>query len=259
MFRPRHLAVAALTALTVAATAIPAAHAAGDNALNAAQQDQVKSLVREYLLENPEVIAEAIGVLRQRQESAQAAQQTEILKSKAAALFDSPEDPVLANPDGDITLVEFFDYRCGYCKAVFPHFMELAMTDPGVRLKVKEFPILGPESLMAARWAMASREQGKYGEYHAALMAHRGAYTETTLREIATKVGLDADKLAVDADAEKISAHLKANMELAGALDINGTPAFVVGDALVPGAVSLEELQKIIQQQRAARKADKKS
>lgn len=259
MVRARRFAFASLTALTVVAATSVGAFAADPAPLSPAQQDQVKGLVRDYLLENPEVIAEAIGILRQRQEQAQAEQQTMLLKDKASALFDDPEDPVLANPDGDITLVEFFDYRCSYCKAVFPHIMELVKADPGVRLKVKEFPILGPESLMASRWAMASREQGKYPEFHIALMAHRGAYTEAALRDMATKVGLNADQLAKDADNDKIGDHLKKNMELAAALEINGTPAFVVGDALIPGAVSLEELQKVIEKQRAARKADKKS
>lgn len=213
---------------------------------SAADREQIEALIRDYLLENPEVIVEAIGVYQQRQSDAEAAAAARAIDELMPALAFDDNSPIGGNPDGDVTVVEFFDYRCGYCKQVGPQVQSLIESDPGVRFVYKEWPILGPESVVAARAALASREQGLYDAYHEALMNAR-TITEASIMEIATDVGLDIDRLTIDMQSPAIDEHLQKTRELASRLGINGTPAFVFGNELVKGAVSGGQMVQLVE------------
>lgn len=239
----------ALCAAVATTTAFSGA-AAAEEALTKAQQDAVRALVRDTLVNNPDILREAFAALQAQEEARQASQQAAAVQAHAKALYATATDPVLGNPKGDVTLVEFFDYRCGYCKAVMDTVMDVVESDGNVRFVLKEFPILGPESRIAARFALAAREQGKYQPFHLALMAHRGAYSEQAIKTLAKDAGLDIDKLAKDAASPEIQAELEANHALAQALGINGTPAFAVGSVLMPGAVDADTLKQAISQAR---------
>lgn len=247
---PRRIVAAAAIALAAAVGSLPAAHAA--DALTEAQADQVRTIVRDYLIENPEVLVEAMEALQAREQAAAERTQKDALKQHAGAIFNDPGSPVFGNPDGDVTLVEFFDYQCGYCKAVYPAVMQAVEDDKNLRVVMKEFPILGPASVYASRAALASREQGKYAELHGALMAHKGKLDEATVDAIAKDVGLDLDTLKQDMTSGPVEDQIGVTMALARALGIRGTPAFVVGDTLLPGAVPLERLKQEIEKARKA-------
>ena len=158
--------------------------------------------------------------------------------------------PEHGNPKGDAVVVEFFDYQCGYCKRVLPSFMEVIDSDKNLRVIWKELPILGPVSRFAARAAMASDKQGKYLEYHIALMTLRGRLTEKRVMETAKSVGLDMGRLIEDMRSPKIDRYLDETLQLAESLGINGTPAFLIGNQLVPGAISADQMRQIIAQSR---------
>lgn len=246
LFRPSRLVLATVLAGSV----LVAGGASAEPNFNDAQRDEMKTIIHDYLVEHPEVIAEAIDVLRERQAQQEQERSKSALKNNADALYNSKMDPVLGNPKGDVTIVEFFDYRCGYCKGVAPHVMDVIKTDGKVRLVLKEFPILGPDSLIAARWSMAARLEKQYPAFHAAMMKFKGTYTPEALAKMAEDSGLDAKKIAAAADSDEIIAALKANMQLGRDLGINGTPAFVVGDHLVPGAIGPNDLQELIAEAR---------
>ncbi len=237
--------------LALLIAAVPASASAQDEApLDQKQVEAVRKIVRDYIMENPEIIAEAIEALREKQRLAAEAEAKKALLARAKEIFEDPEAPVAGNPQGDVTLVEFFDYRCTYCKAVMDTIFEVIEKDGQVRFVYKELPILGPESVFAAKAALAARAQGKYDAFHRALMKMRGVVNEQTILKTAAQVGLDVEKLKKDMDSPAIETVLKRNMELARALDINGTPAFVVGDRVIPGAVDRGTLKQLIEQAR---------
>ena len=209
-------------------------------------QEQFEAFIREYLLENPEVIVEAIGIYQQRQSEAEAAEAARTIDELMPVLAYDNNTPIGGNPEGDVTVVEFFDYRCGYCKRVGPEVQSLIENDPGVRFVYKEWPILGPESVVAARAALASREQGLYSAYHEALMNAR-TITDASVMEIASDVGLDTEKLKLDMQSPAIDAHLQKTRELASRLGISGTPAFVFGKELVKGAISRGQMLELVE------------
>ena len=161
-------------------------------------------------------------------------------------LLNDPASPVGGNPDGDVTLVEFFDYQCPYCKTIFPSIQALLAEDRNLRYVFKEIPILGRASVFAARAALAAHRQGKYLEFHAALMLARGKLTETKVMRLAEKVGLDMDRLPRDMADRAIGDIIRRNLELAVALGIDGTPAFIIGDTQIPGAVEIDTLKALI-------------
>lgn len=229
-----------------AMAALFATPALAQGALSDAQKKEMKALVREYILENPEIISEAVALLQEKEEKAKAAGVASAITKNKAALFNPPEGTVLGNPKGDVTLVEFFDYNCGYCKQVFPTLMETVKEDGKVKLVVKEFPILGNPSVVAARAALASRKQNKYAEFHTAMLSHRGTLNEETIMKIAADVKLDVKKLQADMKAPEINEVLAKNHQLAEQLGIQGTPAIIVGDTLVPGALQKDHLKELI-------------
>jgi len=220
--------------------------AADKPALTPTQKEEVKKTVREYLLENPEVISEALNMLEARQQANKLAKRAEVAKARRAELINPPEGTVLANPNGDVTIVEFFDYNCGYCKQVVPTLMNAVKADPKVKLVVKEYPILGQSSLLASQAALAARKQNKYPEFHMALMSFRGQLSQPAIMETANKAGLDVKKLQEDMKSDEIMQILRKNHDLAQELGIDGTPAIFVGDAFVPGAIEKEDLDKLI-------------
>ncbi|SDH46097.1 DsbA family protein [Roseospirillum parvum] len=248
---PRRLVpTAALFALLASGPAL----AADAPPFSGPEKAAIEEIVRDYLLANPEILLEMSQALEARQEQARQEAAQAAIQGNRAALFDDPATPELGNPDGDVAVVEFFDYRCGYCKRVFQPVLDAVRDDGKVRLLVKELPILGPQSVLAATAALAAREQDGYAAMHAALMTHRGGYDEATIGKLAGEAGLDAERLLADmADPQvqaRIETALAANRALAGALGVSGTPAFVVGDTFVPGAISQETLVELIRQAR---------
>jgi len=209
-------------------------------------EDRVRELVLETIRENPEIVMEAVAILEARQAEAQAASQAEVLSRERDTLERDPNAPVLGNPEGDVTVVEFFDYNCPYCRRAKPEIEALLAADPDVRLVYREWPILGEGSVFATRAALAAREQGLYEDFHWALMGMSGRAEESSVLRIAEDIGLDIAQLRRDMEAPEIDAHIETSMRLAQAFGITGTPSFVVGDALVPGVVDAEQLQTLV-------------
>jgi len=225
-------------------------NASAQRAISEPELDAFEERVRTYLLEHPEVIMEALQVLQDRQRAAEAENLKRTIAERSAEILNDPDAPVAGNPSGDATLVEFFDYNCPYCRRVAPAVSGLIDDDPDLRVVYKEIPILGPGSQFAARAALASRAQGKYLEFHEALMNASQKVSEDSVLEIAREVGLDVDRLAEDMEDPSIEAAITRNLELANALGITGTPSFVIGDQLVPGAVDRATLEGLITQLR---------
>lgn len=244
----RRLLASSLAALMLASTALPAAAGQFDEA----GKQEIRQIVKDYLMEHPEVILEAVQAMQDRQEAARANEARGQIAALRDKLLRDSRDQVLGNPNGDVTLVEFFDYRCGYCKQAQPILDELIKSDPKLRVVLKEFPILGPDSLVASRAALAAVSQGKYKEFHAALIATKGALSDDKIMDVARGVGIDTDKLKKAMDDQAIAGHLTDNHALAEKLAINGTPSFIIGDQLVPGAVDLAALKKLVETARAS-------
>lgn len=240
----RRLARAGAAAFLLLAAAGPA------DALDAAGRAEVEEVVRSYLREHPEVILEAIEALQAKNQEAGEARTRALIVENRDRLTNDPSSPFTGNAQGDVTIVEFFDYNCGYCKSVQKTVMQFVRDDGKTKLVFKELPILSETSLTAAKAALAARLQGRYVEMHVALMAHRGAFTDDTLAKIAQSAGLDPVRMKSDMDKPEVAAAIAATKALAETLGIGGTPAFVVGDALVPGAVPREELARIVAEQR---------
>jgi protein-disulfide isomerase len=214
--------------------------------------DRIKALVAETLRENPELVLEALQALEVRQAEARAATAASVLIEERGILERDPNAPILGNPDGDVTIVEFFDYNCPYCKRAMPEVNALMAEDTNVRLVLREWPILSEGSAFAARAALASRQQGKYAEMHDALMTMRGRVEAEAVLRIAGEVGLDVEKLKIDMQSPEVEEHIATSMRLADALGFNGTPSFVVGDQLIPGFVEKPQLVEAVTAARAA-------
>ncbi|WP_299720436.1 DsbA family protein [Primorskyibacter sp. S87] len=216
-------------------------------------EDRVKELVLEAIRENPEIVLEAVQIIEQREQQRQAAAAASVLSDNRDVLENDPNAPVLGNPDGDVTVVEFFDYNCPYCRRVKPEIEALLAEDPNVKLVYREWPILGEGSVFAARAALAAREQGKYEEFHWALMGMQGRAEEASVIRVAEEVGLDIAQLRRDMQAPEIDAHISASMEMSRDLGFNGTPSFVIGDALVPGVIDADQMIRLTEEARAAK------
>lgn len=245
----RMLSGAALLAVTLAVVA-PARAADAPSSLPRAE---VERIVRDYLLREPEVIYEAIQELQKRRETAEAEHQRQMIASRHEEIFKAADDPVIGNRQGDVTLVEFFDYHCGYCRAMLPGLRDLVERDGGLRVVMKEFPVLGPDSNLAARAALAAAEQdpSKYMAFHVTLMQSRDL-SEGAILAMAEQVGLDRARLKADMHSDRIAKKLDANLELARSLGINGTPSFIIGDRLIPGAIDIAQLEQLIGEHRKA-------
>ena len=212
--------------------------------------EQVEKIVREYLLREPEIVYQALEELQRRQAEAAAARQKAAILENQRELLNDPASPVGGNPEGEVTLVEFFDYRCAYCRRVVSSMRALLDEDRDLRVVFKELPVLGPDSVRAARAALASRRQNGYVPFHFALMTADDLSLQG-IRAVAEAVGLDADRLEADMTAPEVNAAIEANYALANELGIEGTPAFVIGTQLIPGAVEKARLEQLIREARS--------
>lgn len=241
-----------LAALAVACGLTAALHAQAIRAaqIPSEQRQAIEGIIHDYLLNNPDVLIEALRSAEDKVNREADAKATKVLSDRAGEVFDNPATPVGGNPKGDVTIVEFFDYRCPYCKQVLPSLQALLKEDHELRFVYKEFPVLGPASVTAAHAALAAQRQGKYEAFHTAMMAAKGQITEDTIYKVAGSVGLDVDQLKQDMAAPEIERELKANLALAEALNIRGTPGFIIGKKIVPGALDLDALKDMIAEAR---------
>jgi protein-disulfide isomerase len=222
--------------------------------MSAEERAAFRAEVRAYLLDNPEVIMEAIQILEERRNAAARQDDAAVVAEHAEALFDDGFSYVGGNPDGEITLVEFSDYRCGYCKRAHPIVTELLEREPDLRFVLKEFPILGPESVTAGRMALAALDldRARYRALHDALMTHEGGLTEAAAYRMAAEIGYDIPALKARAADPEIEARLRETYELASALGLQGTPSFVIGGQILRGFVPLEQMAAVLEEERAA-------
>ena len=235
-------------ALALAAIAAPIGGTAADE-FTPAQKKELGAFIRDYLINNPEVLREAIEALDQHEKQVAEAQRQKVMTDQAAELFSSAFQATVGNPEGTATLVEFFDYNCHFCKGALPDVTRLMKDDPSLKVVLKDFPVLGPGSVEAARVASAARNQlpgDKFWPFHNKLLAMRGPIGEAQALEVARDLGLDMDRLAKDMRNPQVDAGLQEVMQMADALQISGTPSFVVGQEVVVGAVGYDALKQKI-------------
>jgi len=211
-----------------------------------AQVQSIESIVRDYLTKNPDVVIDILQAEKAKRDREADVKTAALIAEHQREIYENPQTPVGGNPHGKVSLVEFFDYRCPYCKQSQPSLEKLTLEDPELRLVYKEFPILGPASVTAAHAALAASRQGRYEAFHRAMMAARGSIADDTVFRVAKSVGLDIDRLKRDMAAPEIAAAIEANKKLAEALNIDGTPAFVIGNRVVPGEIDLAALKKLV-------------
>ena len=207
---------------------------------------ELNAVIEDFIRNNPEVVRDVLIALATREEA-------ERKQSGLAKVRDDLGDPVMGNPDGKITLYEFSDYNCGYCKRVFEPIQQILNDNPDVRLVIKEFPILSQSSLVAAKAAIAAEMQGKFGAFHIAMMTYRGQITDAVVMRLAAQAGVDEKQLKLDMENQKTAAIIQRTREAAATLEINGTPCLVVGNTVIPGAIGLDELVKLITEERNKR------
>ncbi|KNX42476.1 DSBA-like thioredoxin domain protein [Roseovarius tolerans] len=240
----RSLVTAAALSLPLA---LPAQALDLDN-LTEAERATLHAEIRAYLLENPEVIMEAVAVLEERQAQGQAQADVDLVRANADAIFNDGHSWVGGNPEGDITLVEFMDYRCGYCRRAVDQVNGLLEDDGNIRFIVKEFPILGEDSVLASRFAIATQQVAgdeAYKSVHDALMAYNGAMNDTGFTRLADSLGLDANAIVAAMDSEAVTEVIAANHALGQRLQISGTPSFVMGDQMLRGFLPQDAMQDI--------------
>lgn len=237
---------------TVLALALPA-QAVDFDRMTEAEREAFRAEVRAYLLEHPEVIMEAVAVLEQREAAQKAETDMSLVRANAAAIFEDGHSWVGGNPDGDVTLVEFLDYRCGYCRRAFGEVNELVQSDGNIRFVIKEFPILGEASTRSSRFAIATHQVAgdeAYKAIHDALMTFKGEVNDTTLGRLAGPLGLDTEAILAHMDSPEVSAVIAANHQLARRLQITGTPSFVMGERMLRGYVPLDAMREMAEQVR---------
>lgn len=212
---------------------------------------EIEKIVERYLLKHPEIISRAFEIARQKARLKADEEKRRTLTSAKAQIFNDPGSPIAGNAKGDITVVEFFDYRCGYCRRVTPVMEALMRQDKNVRIVYKEYPILGPASDLAARAALASRKQDKYKDFHSALMTAKGSVNASTILTVAAQIGLDVAKLRQDMLDPEIPKTIARNRALARKLQITGTPGFIVEDSVHVGAITVASVRRMIAEARA--------
>jgi protein-disulfide isomerase len=255
---PRRAIAFAAGASALLALALPSAASAQSNPLSDPQKKAVEQIVRDYLIANPEIIQEAIVELERRQQEAQKTSQKTALDTERKTLISSPHGNVVGNPSGDVTLVEFFDYNCAYCKRALTDLRTLMKSDPKLRVVLKDFPVLGPESVEASRVALAVKQQlsgDKLFDYHVRLMEGRGRINGERALATAKEMGLDMARLQKDMGAPSVQEALQENVGLGDKLGLTGTPAFIIGDEVISGAVGLDPIRKVVASTRQCGKA----
>jgi protein-disulfide isomerase len=235
----------ALAAALLIAGLAPAAAPAAEMS-----KSDIEKIVHDYLVAHPEVLQEAMAELEKRQAAADAQKHKDAVKQNAAALFSSPHQVVLGNPDGKVTFVEFFDYNCGYCKRAMDDMLTLMKDDPNLKVVLKEFPVLGPGSVEAAQVAVAARMQDKGGkkylDFHQKLLGGRGEANKARALAVAKETGFDMDRLQKDMQSAEVKTTLQETFKLAEALGLNGTPSYVIGEKVEVGAVGLDALRTAV-------------
>lgn len=246
----------AQTATAPSAATTPSSAAPTPAANAPVTRDQIPALVREALINDPTIIKDAVEKMQAKQEEEAQKQAKEGITKNKDKLFSDPNSPVVGAANADVTVVEFFDYHCGYCKKILPDMLQLIEKDKKVRIVFKEFPILSEDSNNAARYALAVNRiaKDKYLDFHKALFAAKGKFEEKDLLETAKKLGIDGAKLKAEAAKPEITAELDSNRNLATDLGIRGTPAVIIGEEFMPGAVPYDALQKAVNAARAAAK-----
>jgi protein-disulfide isomerase len=249
--------VAATLALTLAMPVLAPAQEQsrpGLTDMTEAERKAFRTEVRAYLLEHPEVLMEAIQVLEARRDADTQAADVALIAANREQLFDGANAWVTGNPDGDVTLVEFSDYRCGYCKRAHPELKILLQRDPNIRLVVREFPILGPDSVIAARMATAALDldRSKFGALNDALMDFEGQLTEAAAYQIASHAGYDIAALKERAASAEVEARIGDTYALAKTLGLQGTPSFVLGNQIIRGYLPVERMLAAVAESRAA-------
>jgi protein-disulfide isomerase len=240
----------ARAAFLVAATLMTASATlpAQAETFSADQRQEIGNIIKDYLLAHPEVIQDVMAELDKRQQAADTEKHRAAVVDNKATLFNSTHQVVLGNPQGNVTMVEFFDYNCGYCKRALPDMLTLLKTNPNLKFVLKEFPVLGEGSVEAARVAVAARMQDttgkKYLEFHQKLLGGRGAADKMRALAAAKEVGFDMARIEKDMGSDEVKKTIDEDMKLADALGVNGTPSYVVGDEVVIGAVGLDALRE---------------
>ncbi|MDB5629966.1 MAG: oxidoreductase [Tardiphaga sp.] len=236
----------ALIALALAGAPI----AASAQTFNDAQRGEIQSIIKNYLLTNPEILEEVSAELTKRQAAAETEKHKAAVEQNASLIFNSPRGVMLGNKDGDVTFVEFFDYNCGYCKRAMTDMLDLMKSDSKLKVVLKDFPVLGPGSVEAAQVATAVKMQDptgkKYLDFHQKLLGGRGQADKARAMAVAKEVGLDMAKLEKDMASPEIRATLEENFKLAEAMGMNGTPSYVIGKQVVVGAVGIEKLKEAV-------------
>jgi protein-disulfide isomerase len=242
------LAVAALAMLV-------SPYAMAEEGFTAAQKTEIEAVARQLLIEKePEIIMKAIEVLKQREQTQQLAIGKEAVNKNKERIYNEPTSPVLGNPKGDVTIVEFYDYACGYCKMAQPTIKALLEQDKNVRFIAKEFPILGEGSILASRAAIASIKQNKFEKFHDVLMSFHGAMNEASIMDAAQRSGLDTAKLKRDMNDKSVDETIAINRKLGNDLGVRGTPMFIIGDVVNPGALDEAALKQAVINARNAKK-----
>lgn len=236
--------------LMAAAALLLGGSAAFAQGFSGEQREEIVSILREALRTDPTILRDAIGAMQEAQRAEQEGARRNALAASRDALFNNAADPVKGNPRGDVTIVEFFDARCTYCKTLYPSMQALLQRDRNIRVVLKDLPILGPNSVLASRALLAAQKQGKYEPLYDALLKLRTEPTEAVIQAEAQRAGIDWARLRRDMDDPAIQERLQANIALAQRLGLEGTPALVIGDALVPGAVELPELERLVAEAR---------
>ena len=236
-------------AAALAGASLTAVHVARADEFTSAQKQEMGAFIRDYLVNNPEVLREAIEALDKHDKAVAEAQRQKTVESQSGELFSSQYQATIGNPKASATLVEFFDYNCHYCKGALPDITRLMKDDSNLKLVLKDFPVLGPGSVEAAKVASAARNQlpgDKFWAFHSKLLATHGPVGKAEALAVAKELGLDMDKLAKDMESPDVKTGLNETMQLADALQINGTPTFVLGQDVVVGAVGYDRLKSEI-------------
>ena len=241
-----------VTAPAPTAESAPQRTASGEAGLSTTQRKEVEAIIKDYLISNPEVMMEVQSALESKMDKIQSERTALAIKQNATEIFRPSGSPVVGNAKGDVTVIEFFDYNCPYCKKAFHEVAQLIEKDKQVKLIVKEFPILSKGSEEAAKVALAAKVQGKYWEFHRAIQEAQGQTNEAAALRIAEKMGLDMTRLRKDMASADVKKEIDETRALAAKLGIQGTPHFLVGDRVIPGAPEnlLEQLQKTVMEVR---------
>ncbi len=215
------------------------------------QKKEMEVLFKEYITNNPELILESVRKYQEDQERKVMQSAQENLK-EYQSFFAQDDIPMAGNPEGDVTVVEFFDYNCGYCKKAFEDVQKIIAEDKNVRVVFMDMPILSPSSAKMSNISLAAHKQGKYFETHRALMDYRGSQSDEAFYKVASDVGLDMEKLKVDVESPDIQTFITKSKNMAQALGVRGTPGFVIGDKVYPGYIGMDAMRNAIKEARAA-------